>query len=66
MCFLFGQCKGVIKRTTEARRGSWKETAVQRGLEHGRGIAIVRRSYQETSSNDTADWRRFSVCYTDL
>jgi hypothetical protein len=28
--------------------GSWKGTAVQRG---NRGLAIVKRRYQETSSN---------------
>jgi hypothetical protein len=37
------------------------------GLEHGsRGIAIVRSSYQETFSEDTAGWKRLSVCCNDL
>jgi hypothetical protein len=61
-CFLFSLCKGVIRRTTEVRRGSWKEAAIQRGLDDGnRGTAIVRRHYQEMSSEDTADLERISV-----
>jgi hypothetical protein len=31
-----------------------------------RGIVIVRSRYQETSSEDTADWKRLSVCCSDL
>jgi hypothetical protein len=41
------------------KRGSWKEDAVQRGLEPGsRGLAIVRSLYQATTSEDTAGWKR--------
>jgi hypothetical protein len=44
-------------RTIEARIGSWKRAAVQRELDPGsRGIAIVRSHYQETSSENIADW----------
>jgi hypothetical protein len=65
--FLLGPCKGVIRRTIEARRGSWKGVTVQRGLEHGRrGITIVINSYQETSSEDTAGRGRLSVYCTDF
>jgi hypothetical protein len=43
-CFILGPCK---RRTTEVRRGSWKGSAVQRGLEPGsKGIAIARSQYQ--------------------
>jgi hypothetical protein len=41
----------VIRRTVEARIGSWKVAAVLGGLEHGsRGIAIVRSRYQATTN----------------
>jgi hypothetical protein len=47
--------------------GSWKGTAVQRGLEPGsRGIAIVRTRYQAIASEDTASWKRLSECYSYL
>jgi hypothetical protein len=46
---------------------SWKGAAVQRGLKHGsREIAIVRSRYQATTSEDTAGWKRLSVCDSDL
>jgi hypothetical protein len=62
-CFLRSPWKAVIRRTTEARIGSWKGAAVQRGLEHGsRGITVVRSRHQETSSKDTASWKRLSLC----
>jgi hypothetical protein len=48
------------------RRGSWKGAAVQRGLEHGRRTDIVRSRYHEKSSDDTASWRRLSVCCIEL
>jgi hypothetical protein len=51
-----------MMRTIEARIGSWKGVAVQRGFESGsRGIAIVRSRYQETSSEDAAGWERLGV-----
>jgi hypothetical protein len=31
-----------------------------------KGIAIVRSRYQEATSEDTADWKRLSVCDSDL
>jgi hypothetical protein len=41
----------------------WKGAAIQRGLELGsRGIAIVRRRYQAITSENTAGWKRLSVC----
>jgi hypothetical protein len=52
----------VTRRTIEARILSWKGAAVQRGLEPGSTeIAIVRSSYQETSSEDNAGWERLSM-----
>jgi hypothetical protein len=40
--FYSGQYRSVGRRTTGARRNSWKRAAIQRGTEHGsRGIAIV-------------------------
>jgi hypothetical protein len=51
-----------MMRTIEARICSWKGVAVQRGLEPGsKEIAIVRSRYQETSSEDTAGWKRLGV-----
>jgi hypothetical protein len=50
--FYLAHAKGGVIRTTEARRGSWKRAAIQRGLEpEGRGRALVRSSCQEMSSN---------------
>jgi hypothetical protein len=47
---MFG--KGVIRRTTEVTIVSWKEAAIQGGLElEGRGIVLVRSRYQGMSSN---------------
>jgi hypothetical protein len=66
-CLLFGPCKGVIRRIIEARIGSLKGAVVQRGLERGsRERAIVRNRYQEMSSEDNVDWKRLSVCCSDL
>jgi hypothetical protein len=49
------------------KRGTWKEAAIQRGLEPGsRGRAIVRSSYQATTSEETAGWKKLSVCSSDL
>jgi hypothetical protein len=46
---------------------SLKGTAVRRGLEHGsREKAIVRNRYQATASEDTAGWKRLSVCSSGL
>jgi hypothetical protein len=46
---------------------SWKGAAFLRGLEDGsRRIAIVRSLYQDTSSEDTASWKRLSLCCSDL
>jgi hypothetical protein len=43
-------------------RGSWRGTAVQRGLEPGSiGLVIVRSRYQGSTSADTAGWKRLSV-----
>jgi hypothetical protein len=45
---------------------SWKEAAVQRGLEHGRrGITTVRSRYQETSTENTTGWKTLNVCWSD-
>jgi hypothetical protein len=50
---------GIIMRTIEARKFIWKVAAIQRRLDpRNRGIAIVRNRYQETSSEDTAGWKR--------
>jgi hypothetical protein len=36
-------------------------------LEHGStGIAIVRNSYQATTSENTVCWRRFSMCSIEM
>jgi hypothetical protein len=49
-------------RESMTKSVSWKGAVVQRGLELGsRGVAIVRSCYQETSSEDSAGWERFSV-----
>jgi hypothetical protein len=41
---------------------SWKGAADHRGLEPGsREIAIIRSLYQETSSEDTAGWKRLRI-----
>jgi hypothetical protein len=54
-------------KTTEARRGSWKRAAVQRRLEQeSRGIAIVRSCNQANASEDTAGWKIFSLCSSEL
>jgi hypothetical protein len=57
-------------REAVKKKGQLEESwgsAVQRGLEHGRrGIAIVRSRYQETSSEDTASWKKLSICCSDL
>jgi hypothetical protein len=54
-------------RTTGARIGTWKGATIQRGLEpRSRGLAIVRSHYQETSSEDTAGWKRLSMCASYL
>jgi hypothetical protein len=46
-----------------ARVRSWKGEAIQRGLEpRSRGLATVRNRYHETSSDDTAGWKRLNVC----
>jgi hypothetical protein len=50
-----------------ARVFSRKRATVQRGLDHGsRGIAIVRSRYQASNSEDPTDWKRLSVCDSDL
>jgi hypothetical protein len=55
--------RGSVVRKAE----SWKGAAVQRGLEYGRKeIAVVRSCYQETSSENTAGWKRRSMCCSDL
>jgi hypothetical protein len=42
---------------------SFKGAAIQRGLQDGnRGLATVRSRYQETSSEDTALWKRDLPC----
>jgi hypothetical protein len=57
--------EAVKKR--ESWKGYRKGAVIQRGLEHGsRGIAVVRNRYQGTSSEDTAGWKRFSMCCSDL
>jgi hypothetical protein len=44
-----------------------KGTTLQRGLEpRSRGVAVIRRHYQETSSEDTAGWKRLSMCASYL
>jgi hypothetical protein len=49
------------------KRDSWKRAAVQRGLEPGsRGIASVRSRYQGKAGEETAGWKRLSVCCGDL
>jgi hypothetical protein len=54
----------VVRRTIEAR--IFQGAAVQRGLEYGsRRIEIVRNRYQERYSEDTAGWKRLSVCCSD-
>jgi hypothetical protein len=54
------------KRRLRVRIRSRKGAAAQRGLEHAnRGIAIVRNRYQEKPPEDTAGWKRFSVCCSD-
>jgi hypothetical protein len=46
---------------------SWKGAASQRGPESGiRGRVIVKSRYRETSSEDTAGWKRFGVCSCEL
>jgi hypothetical protein len=52
--------------TSVARISSWKRVVIQRGLEHrSRGIAIVRSRYEATTGEETADWKRPSVCWSD-
>jgi hypothetical protein len=54
---------GILSRKEFDRKGN----AVQRGLEHvSRGIALVRSRSQETSSEDIAIYKGFSVCCGDL
>jgi hypothetical protein len=50
------------KETTEARSGSWKGAAIQRGLEpSSTGIATASSCYQATTSEDITGWKRISV-----
>lgn len=66
-CLLLGPCRGVIRRTIEARKDSWEGAGVQRRTEHGsRGMAITRSHYQITTIEDTAGWERLSVCASYL
>jgi hypothetical protein len=46
-------------------RVSWKGAAIQRGLQPGgRGIAVVKSRYQETSSNRLRTLMYVCVCVT--
>jgi hypothetical protein len=50
-----------------ARIGQLEGTATQRVLEPGsRLITIVRSLYQATTNEDTAGWKRLSLCSSDL
>jgi hypothetical protein len=49
------------------KRDNWKGAAIQSGLQGGSGrIFTVRSRYQRKAGEDTAGWKRFSVCCGDL
>jgi hypothetical protein len=54
-------------RESVKKRVSWKKAAIQRGIQRGsRRISTVRSHYQGAVGEDTAVWKRLSVCRGDL
>jgi hypothetical protein len=50
------------ERESVKKRGSWKGTAFQRGLEpESKELAIIISRYQEAISEETAGWERLRV-----
>jgi hypothetical protein len=57
----------ISVRESVRKRGSWKGAADQRGLKRGsRRVVDFRNRYQETTSEDTAGWKRLVKCENQL
>jgi hypothetical protein len=56
--------RGLQGEQLKQEHFNWKGVVVQRGLELGnRGLVIVRSRYQETSSEDTVGWKKFTAMH---